>query len=49
MAVAAVDSCVEQGMTDVNAIKAKMKSSVATFLFKKTKCSPMVLPVLFEL
>ena len=49
VAVAAVDGCVEQGMTDVNAIKAKMKSSVATFLFKKTKCSPMVLPVLFEL
>ena len=49
VAMESVDSCVEQGITDVNALKAKMKSSVATFLFKKTKCSPIILPVLFEL
>ena len=49
VAMESVDNCVDQGITDVNALKAKMKSSVATFLFKKTKCSPIILPVLFEL
>ena len=48
VAIAAVDGCVEQGVEDVNAIKAKMKSSVSTFLFRKTKRSPMVLPVIVE-
>ncbi len=48
-ALNAVESCVEQGITDVNAMKSKVKSSVATFLFKKTKGSPMVLPVIYEI
>lgn len=49
VAVAAVDNCAEQGIEDVSAVKSKIKSSVATFLFKKTKRSPMVLPVVFEM
>ena len=49
VAVTAVDNCAEQGILDISAVKMKIKSSVATFLFKKTKRSPMVLPVVFEL
>ena len=48
VAVSAVESCKEQEITDLSAIKSKVKSSVSTFLFKKTKCSPIVLPVIFE-
>ena len=49
IAVTAVENCREQNITDLSAIKSKVKSSVATFLFKKTKCSPIVLPVVFEI
>ena len=48
VAISAVESCKEQDITDISAIKSKVKSSVASFLFKKTKCSPIVLPVIFE-
>ena len=48
VAISAVESCKEQDITDISAIKSKVESSVASFLFKKTKCSPIVLPVIFE-
>ena len=48
-ALSALDNCVEQGITDVNAMKSKVKSSIATFLFKRTKGSPIVLPVIYEI
>ena len=48
VAVLAVENCKEQEINDISAIKSKVKSSVASFLFKKTKCSPIVLPVIFE-
>ena len=48
VAVLAVETCKEQEINDISAIKSKVKSSVASFLFKKTKCSPIVLPVIFE-
>ena len=49
VAVRAVETCNEQNVKDVSAIKSKMKSSVSTFLFKQTKRSPMVLPVVVEI
>ena len=48
VAVLAVETCREQEINDISAIKSKVKSAVASFLFKKTKCSPIVLPVIFE-
>ena len=48
VAVSAVESCKEEEIIDISAIKSKVKGSVASFLFKKTKCSPIVLPVIFE-
>lgn len=41
----AVDSCLEQSITDVNLIKGKVKSAVSSAIFSSTRRSPMVLPV----
>ena len=49
VAVAAVDHCLEQNINDIGLIKGKVKSGVSSFLYKQTKRSPMVLPVMFEI
>ena len=43
-----VRNCEESGITDWNVIKGKVKSSVSSYLFKTTKRSPMILPVITE-
>ncbi len=43
-----VAACDEQGITDWNAIKGKVKSAVSGYLFKTTKRTPMILPVITE-
>ena len=48
IAAEAVNKCVDNNVTDLNSLKSKMKSAVATYLFKETKRSPMVLPVIIE-
>lgn len=47
--VEAADACITSGVQDVSAVKMKIKSAVASFLFKETKRSPMVLPVVIEI
>ena len=44
----AVNSCLEQNITDVNLIKGKVKSAVSSAIFSSTRRSPMVLPVAIE-
>ena len=44
----AVAACDEQGIADWNAIKGKVKSAVSGYLFKTTKRTPMILPVITE-
>ena len=43
-----VTSCDEQGITDWNVIKGKVKSAVSGYLVKTTKRTPMILPVITE-
>jgi ribonuclease J len=43
-----LDSCVNSGVTDWASIKAKVKTNLTGFLYKKTKRSPMILPVIME-
>ena len=45
----AVATCFAQNVTDLAAIKGKVKSAVSSYLFKVTKKSPMVLPVITEI
>ncbi len=44
-----VDACDEQHIIDSNTIKTKVKSNLSGFLFKTTRRSPMILPVITEI
>ena len=44
-----VDSCDEQSISDWNTIKTKVKSNLSGYLFKTTRRSPMILPVITEI
>ena len=48
VAIAAVENSLEQEIFDVGLIRGKVKTAVSSFLYKQTKRSPMVMPVLFE-
>lgn len=40
--------CQERGITDWAGIKGRVKSNLSGYLFKKTRRSPMILPVIME-
>lgn len=44
-----VAACAAENPKDVNTIKGKIKTGVSSYLYKKMKRSPMVLPVVIEL
>ena len=44
-----VDTCDKQHIIDSNTIKTKVKSNLSGFLFKTTRRSPMILPVITEI
>ncbi len=46
---AALDNCSIQGIRDWNSLKSAIKGDVSEYLFKKTKRSPMVLPIIMEI
>ncbi|MBQ8144053.1 MAG: ribonuclease J [Butyricicoccus sp.] len=43
-----LDRCQDEGIRDWNGIKGALKSTVSDYLFKKTKRSPMILPIIME-
>ncbi len=43
-----IDSCQNQNITDWATIKAKVKANLSGYLYKQTKRSPMILPVIME-
>ena len=43
-----VENCDEQEITDWNSIKTKVKANLSGYLFKTTRRSPMILPVITE-
>ncbi len=44
-----VDSCEAQHINDWNTIKSKVKSNISGYLYKATRRSPMILPVISEI
>lgn len=44
-----LDRCLDEGVTDWNSIKNAVKGALSDFLYKKTKRSPMILPVIMEI
>ena len=43
-----LESCQAQHITDWASIKAKVKANLSGYLYKQTKRSPMILPVIME-
>ena len=43
-----VDSCDAQNIIDYAAIKSRVKSNISGYLYKSTRRSPMILPVISE-
>ncbi|MCQ5131196.1 ribonuclease J [Butyricicoccus faecihominis] len=46
---AALDRCATEGVREWNGLKSAIKGDLSDFLFKKTKRSPMVLPIIMEI
>lgn len=44
-----VDSCRAQNIVDYSAIKSKVKNNISGYLYKTTRRSPMILPVITEI
>ena len=44
----ALDRCLDEGIRDWNGLKGALKSTMSDYLFKKTKRSPMILPIIME-
>ena len=43
-----VDSCDARNIRDISSIKSCIKSNLSGYLYKKMRCSPMILPVIAE-
>lgn len=44
-----LDRCIDEGVSDWNGIKLAVKNALSDLLFKKTKRSPMILPIIMEI
>jgi len=49
VAIESVNACEAQNITDWTTIKNKVKSNMAGYLYKTTRRSPMILPVITEI
>ena len=45
----ALDRCIDEQIRDWTTIKANVKNDLSEFLYRKTKRSPMILPVIMEI
>ena len=48
VAMRALENCQRDNCTDWAAIKSEVKNALSSFLYKKTKRNPMILPVIME-
>lgn len=44
----ALDQCVNRGITDWSRIKSSVKDAISDYIWKRTKRSPMILPIIME-
>lgn len=44
----ALDACMEKRITDWSKMKTMIRDSLSDYLWKKTKRSPMILPIIME-
>ena len=45
----ALDHCLDEDIRDWTTIKATLKNDLSEYLYRKTKRSPMILPVIMEI
>ena len=45
----ALQDCLDRGVHEWNAIKGRMKDDLSDFIFRKTKRTPMILPIIMEI
>ena len=45
---AALNRCVEEKVRDWNSVKTRMREALSSYIYRRTKRSPMILPVLME-
>lgn len=48
IATDAVNKCLDKGITDWGKIKTSIKEALSSYIWKKTKRSPMILPIIME-
>lgn len=48
VALDAVNSCLDRGISDWGRIKANIRDSLSNYIWKKTKRRPMILPIILE-
>ena len=48
VAMESIDYCQTHGITDWAGIKSRVKNNISGYLFKTTKRSPMILPIIME-
>ena len=48
VALEAVNNCLDRGVTDWGRIKGNIREALSNFIWKKTKRSPMILPIILE-
>jgi ribonuclease J len=48
IAAHSLDNCMCRGIRDWGAMKAAMKNDLSNYLYRNTKRSPMILPVIME-
>ena len=44
-----LEECQEKGMREWSAIKISIKDRLSSFIYKKTKRDPMILPIIMEI
>ena len=44
----ALNRCVEERVRDWNSVKTRMREALSSYIYRRTKRSPMILPVLME-
>ena len=44
----ALDRCVEEHVRDWNSVKTRVREALSSYIYRRTKRSPMILPILLE-
>ena len=46
--IVALDRCVEEHVRDWNSVKTRVREALSSYIYRRTKRSPMILPILME-